>query len=56
MILARDGRLIEGEEDGTEEGRRLFVWIGFQLRLDIDDERRTDRREQTSLQYPKLSK
>ena len=36
--LAWNRRLIESEEDGTEEGRGLLVWVGPELRMDIDDE------------------
>ena len=37
--FVRDGRLIEGEEDRTEEGCGLIVWIGLETRVDVDDER-----------------
>jgi len=33
----------------TEEGGGLFVWIRLKLRVDLDDERRSDGGEQTSL-------
>ena len=36
--LTGDGGLVEGEENGTEEGRRLLVGIGSEARVDIDDE------------------
>lgn len=45
----RDSRLIKGEEDGTEEGGRLFVGIGFETRIDVDNESGADGRKQTSL-------
>jgi len=48
--LARDRRLIEGEEDGAEEGHGLFVRVWLKFRMDIDDESRADGREQASLQ------
>ena len=41
--------MIEGEEDGAEEGRGLVVRVGLKVRLDIDDEGRADCREQTGL-------
>ena len=47
--LIGDGGLIEGEEDGTEEGSRLLVGVGLEVRMDIDDKRRADGREQTRL-------
>ena len=47
--LTGDGGLIEGEEDGTEEGRRLLVRIGLEVRVDVDDESGADGREQTRL-------
>ena len=47
--FTRDCRVIEGEEDGAEEGRRLVVGVGLEFRLDIDDEGRADGREQTGL-------
>ena len=47
--LTGDGRLIESEEDGTEEGRRLLVGIGLEVRVDVDDESGADSREQTRL-------
>jgi len=48
--FARDGRLIESEEDGSEEGGGLLVRIGFEVRMGIDDEGGADGREQTGLQ------
>jgi len=44
-----DGRLVEGEEDCTEDGCRLLVRIGLETRVDIDDEGGTDGGEQTRL-------
>ena len=41
---------IEGEEDCAEEGCGLFVRIGLETRVDVDDEGRTDSGEQTRLQ------
>jgi len=40
--LTRDAGLVESEEDGTEEGRRLLVRVGFEERMDIEDERGAD--------------
>ena len=37
--LARENRLIKGEEDGAEGGCRLFVRIGLELRMDVGDKR-----------------
>ena len=36
--LTGDGGLIESEEDDTEEGCRLLVQIGLEVRMDINDE------------------
>ena len=47
--LTGDGGLIEGEEDRAEEGGRLLVGIGLEVRMDIDDKRGADGREQTRL-------
>jgi len=47
--LTGDDGLVEGEEDGTEEGRRLLVGIGLEARVDVDDESGADGREQTCL-------
>jgi len=47
--LTGDGRLIEGEEDGPEEGCGLFIRIGLEVRMDVDDESGVDGREQTGL-------
>jgi len=47
--LVRDGRLVEGEEDRTEEGCRLLVRIGLETRVDVDDEGGADGGEQTRL-------
>ena len=44
-----DGGLVESEEDGMEEGRRLLVGIGLEIRMDIDNESGADGREQTRL-------
>jgi hypothetical protein len=48
--LAGNGGLVEGEEDGTEEGGGLFVGIGLEIRMDVDDKGGADGREQTGLQ------
>ena len=42
--------MVESDEDGTEERSELFVEIGLEIQLDIDDEGGADSREQTSLQ------
>ena len=46
----RGGRLIETEDKCAEKGGRLLVWIGLEVRMDIDDEGRADGGEQTGLQ------
>ena len=43
--FARDSRLVEGEEDCTEESCGLLVRIWLQPRVDVDDEGGTDGRE-----------
>ena len=48
--LTGDGGLVESEEDGAEEGSGLFIWIGSEVRMEIDDEGRADGGEQTRLQ------
>jgi hypothetical protein len=47
--FVRDGGLVEGEKDCAEEGCRLLVRIGLELRVDVDDEGGTDGGEQTRL-------
>ena len=47
--LTGDGGLIESEKDGAEEGGGLLVGIGLEVRMDIDDKRGADGREQTRL-------
>ena len=47
--LAGDSGLIESEEDGAEEGHGLVVRVGSEVRLDVDNESRTDGGEQTRL-------
>ena len=47
--VTRDGGLVESEEDRAEEGGGLFVRIGLEVGIDIDDEGRADGGEQTSL-------
>ena len=42
--------MIEGEEDGTEEGCSLIARIWLKLLIDVDDESRANCREQSSLQ------
>ena len=41
--------MIEGEEDGTEESCGLIGGIWLKLFVDIDDESRTNSREQARL-------
>ena len=41
--------MVESEEDGTEEGGGLFVGIGLEIRMDVDDEGGADCREQAGL-------
>jgi len=48
--LTGDGGLIESGEDSSEEGRRSFVRVGLEVRMDVDDEGGADGEEQTSLQ------
>ena len=48
--LPGDGGLVESEEDGSEEGGGLFVGVGLEIRLDVDDKGGADNREQTTLQ------
>jgi len=48
--FVRDGRLVEGEEDCTEDGCGLLVRIGLEPRVDVDDEGGADSGEQTRLQ------
>ena len=45
-----DRRMVEGEEDGTEESDRLIAGIRLKLFVDIDDKGRTNSREQARLQ------
>ena len=47
--LTGDGGLIESEEDCAEEGHGLVVWVGAEIGMDVNDEGRADRREQTRL-------
>ena len=47
--LTGDGGLIESEEDGTEKGYGLFIWIRLEVQMDINDESQADSREQTHL-------
>ena len=44
-----DSRMVEGEEDGVEEGCRPVIGIGLELGLDVDDKGRADCGEQTRL-------
>ena len=44
-----DGGVVEGEKDCTEESRRLRVGIRLKLRIDINDKRGADCREQARL-------
>ena len=48
--LAGNGGLVESEEDSTKEGGGLFVGVGLEVRMDVDDKGRADGRKQTSLQ------
>ena len=48
--LSGNGGLVESEEDSSEEGGGLFVGIGLEVRVDVDDEGGTDGREQAGLQ------
>jgi len=34
----QDGRLIDSDEDGAEEGSGLLVRIGLEVRMDVNDE------------------
>ena len=47
--LVGSGRLVESEEDGLEEGSGLFVGVGPEIRVDVDDEGRADGSEQAGL-------
>ena len=47
--LVRYCGLIEGEENCTEEGCGLFVGIGLETRVGVDDECGANRGEQTCL-------
>ena len=47
--LAWDGGLIESEEDCAEKGGGLFVRVGSEVGMDVDDESGADGREQTRL-------
>jgi len=40
--LTGDGGLVESEEDLAEEGNGLRIWIGLEVRMDIDDESGAD--------------
>ena len=40
--LTGDGGLVESEKDGTKEGHRLLVWIGSEVRVNIEDESGAD--------------
>ena len=33
----RENGLVEGEENGAEEGCGLFTWASFEFRVDIND-------------------
>ena len=43
------GGVVNFMDEDTEEGGSLLTRVGLELRLDIDDERGSDRREQTGL-------
>ena len=41
--------MVKGEEDGTKESHRLFVRVGLEFRMNIDDKGRADCGEQARL-------
>jgi len=43
--FTRDSRLVESEEDCAEESSGLFVRVGSEARMDVDDESGADGRE-----------
>ena len=45
-----DCGMIEGEEDGTQEGCRLIVGAWLKLFIDVDNKGRANGREQARLQ------
>ena len=47
--FVRDGGLVEGEKDRAEKSCGLFVRIGLEARVDIDDEGGADGGKQTRL-------
>jgi len=47
--FVRSNGSVEAEEDCAEVGFRSFTGVWLELRLDVDDEGRTDCRERTSL-------
>jgi len=48
MFIGSDG-FVEAEKNRPEVRFRAFAGVWFELGLDIDDESRADRREQTGL-------
>jgi len=46
-----EGGVVHLVNKDTEEGEALLVGVRVKLRLDLDDERRSDGGEQTSLQH-----
>ena len=48
MFIGSDG-FVEAEKDRSEVYFRAFARVRFELGLDIDNENRADRREQTGL-------
>ena len=48
--LSWDGGLVEGEENGAEEGGRLLVLVGLEVGTNTNDESRADGREKARLQ------
>ena len=48
--VTRDGGLVEGDENGAEEGGRLLVRIWSEVGMDVDDKGGADGGEQTGLQ------
>ena len=49
-LFARDGGLVESEEDGAKVRNRLVAGIGLEFGLDVDNEGGADCREQTGLE------
>jgi hypothetical protein len=47
--VASEGGVVNLVDENTKEGGSLIVWIGFELRVYLDDEGRGDYGEQTGL-------